>query len=169
ENTRPPGPMDRGVLCCQPWDRCHTMSAMTADSQRPRAVWSLEGSCSLPPEAYYPEEDNSSVAQTKETCNTCPVIRECRNYAILHEEWGIWGGMDEAERKVELAKQKDQLGPRAIREDWLEPHNLLSRKDRQDYEFLEAQWEPWSPGPPLSPEEYQLLSAPAADPFEGFL
>lgn len=126
----------------------------------------MEGSCSLPPEAYYPEEDTSSVAQDKQTCNTCPVIKECRNYSIIHEEWGIWGGLDEDERKKELAKQKDRLGPQAIREGWLEPHNLLKRKDREDYEFLEAPWQPWNPGPPLTESEYQRLMAPAPDPFE---
>lgn len=45
-------------------------------------------------------------------CETCPIIEECRTYAIDHEEnFGIWGGMTEAElrREVGSAKPKPKV------------------------------------------------------------
>ena len=31
-------------------------------------------------------------------CAKCPVLDQCRDYAIWHEEYGFWGGMSEGER-----------------------------------------------------------------------
>lgn len=35
----------------------------------------------------------------------CPVLEECRRYALDHEErYGVWGGMTEAEREVKFTR-----------------------------------------------------------------
>lgn len=33
-------------------------------------------------------------------CRSCPVVTECREYAIVHEPYGTWGGMTAEERDV---------------------------------------------------------------------
>lgn len=35
----------------------------------------------------------------KKTCTNCPVINQCKSYAIAHDEVGIWGGTSYGERK----------------------------------------------------------------------
>lgn len=38
------------------------------------------------------------VQQAKAICQTCPVIEECRTFAITtRQDFGIWGGLDEEE------------------------------------------------------------------------
>jgi WhiB family redox-sensing transcriptional regulator len=39
--------------------------------------------------------------QAKRICAQCPVRRDCLAYALrVHEELGIWGGLDPAERRA---------------------------------------------------------------------
>ena len=39
--------------------------------------------------------------QAKAVCAMCPVRKECLNYALrIHEPHGIWGGLNEAERRA---------------------------------------------------------------------
>lgn len=41
-----------------------------------------------------------TVKRAKAVCATCPVIDECLNFAIVHNErLGIWGGTHEKERR----------------------------------------------------------------------
>jgi WhiB family redox-sensing transcriptional regulator len=40
-------------------------------------------------------------AQAKRVCARCPVRDECLDYALrVHEELGIWGGLDAPERRA---------------------------------------------------------------------
>lgn len=49
------------------------------------------------------------ITDAKELCATCPVIAECRQYALdTREPYGIWGGLSEEERA-------DALGLRSLR------------------------------------------------------
>lgn len=53
------------------------------------------------------ETVNRQIEYAKTICNSCPVIKECRDY-ILEEglryenDFGIWGGMTPQERHQEL-------------------------------------------------------------------
>lgn len=39
-------------------------------------------------------------AQAKAVCQSCPVCRECLDYALaIREPHGIWGGLSESERR----------------------------------------------------------------------
>lgn len=42
-------------------------------------------------------------SRAKEICRTCPVKQPCLDYAVnIREPHGIWGGLNEAERKTLL-------------------------------------------------------------------
>jgi WhiB family transcriptional regulator, redox-sensing transcriptional regulator len=52
------------------------------------------------------EERLTREAAAKAICRTCPVLAECREYALLvREPHGIWGGLNEYERRQLLARQ----------------------------------------------------------------
>lgn len=44
---------------------------------------------------FFPLHGN---ARGKKFCVDCPVIKECRYYALAHNELGIWGGTSKSER-----------------------------------------------------------------------
>jgi hypothetical protein len=35
----------------------------------------------------------------------CPVSTDCLDHATTHDEWGIWGGLDQRERRL-LKRQR---------------------------------------------------------------
>lgn len=45
--------------------------------------------------------------QAKRICAECPIKSRCKNYAVTHNEKGIWGGLTEKERiqRQKVAKQ----------------------------------------------------------------
>jgi len=44
--------------------------------------------------------ERERVEKAKAICLSCPVIRECLNYAITNSCAGIWGGTTESERQM---------------------------------------------------------------------
>ena len=80
-------------------------------AQRVEEVWHLRAACRGPQAAvFYPpgtfERKADKVAResrAKEICRTCPVKQPCLDYAVnIREPHGIWGGLNEAERKTLL-------------------------------------------------------------------
>lgn len=54
------------------------------------------------------EEKDARETQAKAICVRCPVRAECLDYALrAREPHGIWGGMNEAERKA-LIRERDR-------------------------------------------------------------
>lgn len=56
------------------------------------------------PETWHPVGNTAAaIAQAEEAkavCRTCPVMEQCRQYALEHRiDEGIWGGLDERERR----------------------------------------------------------------------
>jgi WhiB family redox-sensing transcriptional regulator len=47
---------------------------------------------------YYVSTKPKQHAQLRRICLECPVVQECREYAISHELYGFWGGMTAMER-----------------------------------------------------------------------
>lgn len=42
----------------------------------------------------------AQAAVAKSVCQSCPVVDSCREWALtMGEDWGIWGGLDEIERR----------------------------------------------------------------------
>lgn len=79
----------------------------------PRAeewTWQSHGRCrDYPAAVFFPEQQRGerlrrTEAAAKRICQECPVIAECRKYALsVPEIYGIWGGLDETERAQVLA------------------------------------------------------------------
>lgn len=61
----------------------------------------------FPPPQFERKEDKLlREARAKEICLTCGVKKECLEYALsIREPHGIWGGLNEAERKQLLDKR----------------------------------------------------------------
>lgn len=70
----------------------------------PPGAWVAAASCaSADPELFFPDYSAGlgSGRAAKRVCNTCPVIDDCRAYA-MSADWlvGIWGGLTARERTL---------------------------------------------------------------------
>ena len=58
------------------------------------------------PELFYPitevgEAARRQIEAAKAVCQRCPLLQECRAGALArHEEFGVWGGLSEKERRA---------------------------------------------------------------------
>ena len=84
-------------------------------------VWQLKAACRGPHALVFfppshPERKEERLAReraAKEICHPCPVLQDCRDYAIrIREANGIWGGLNEAERK-QIIDRMDSGSPAA--------------------------------------------------------
>jgi WhiB family transcriptional regulator, redox-sensing transcriptional regulator len=78
------------------------------------ADWRRLAACKGPyAELFFPpalserkEDKVAREADAKQICRECPVIQDCLDYAVLIEEpHGIWGGLNEVERRMYAARQ----------------------------------------------------------------
>lgn len=69
--------------------------------------WKNKAKClGIDPDLFFPDRGISS-AEAKEICKTCEVAKECLNYALDNKErYGIWGGLNEKDRRVHLKERK---------------------------------------------------------------
>lgn len=83
-------------------------------AQRVEETWQLKAACRGPHAAvFFPpsqferkEEKVERERRAKEICTTCAVRGECLEYALaIREPHGIWGGLNEVERKQLLAQR----------------------------------------------------------------
>jgi WhiB family redox-sensing transcriptional regulator len=83
-------------------------------AQRVEETWQLRAACRGPHAAvFFPppqferkEEKLERERRAKEICTTCVVRTDCLEYAIaIREPHGIWGGLNEVERKQVLAQR----------------------------------------------------------------
>ena len=52
------------------------------------------------------EDRHEREAAAKAICRSCPVLTQCREYALMvREPHGIWGGLNEYERRQLLARR----------------------------------------------------------------
>jgi WhiB family redox-sensing transcriptional regulator len=57
------------------------------------------------------EEKEAREARAKAVCARCPVRSECLDYALrTREPHGIWGGLNEVERKALLREREREAG-----------------------------------------------------------
>jgi len=74
---------------------------------REKTQWSLQGACREKPyygSYFFPTSPHDPLIPTaKAICARCPVSQECAQYAWQNQEpHGIWGGIDEWERRRAL-------------------------------------------------------------------
>ncbi|MGI9080126.1 MAG: WhiB family transcriptional regulator [Acidimicrobiales bacterium] len=89
-------------------------------SQRVEELWQDKAACKGPqarvffPPAHLERKDEREGRETraKGICAVCPVRRPCLDYALeIREPHGIWGGLNELERKTLIAQR---LGPEGL-------------------------------------------------------
>lgn len=65
------------------------------------------------PDLFYEFPLNGAVTHEMRVaigmCYSCPLMHACREYAIQHEEWGIWGGLLPKVRENERRRRGIQL------------------------------------------------------------
>ena len=62
------------------------------------------------PNLFYSNKP-AEIKQAVEICNTCPVRVLCANYAVAeNEEYGVWGGLTEADRRQLRKKRSSRAG-----------------------------------------------------------
>jgi WhiB family redox-sensing transcriptional regulator len=64
--------------------------------------WRADARCkNMATDLFYPfGEDQSLIDSAKAVCRLCPVIMECREFALSRNEvYGIFGGLSEADRR----------------------------------------------------------------------
>ena len=75
-------------------------------------VWQLRAACRGPdatlffPPSHFERKDEKELRErrAKSICRNCSVQRECLEYALrIREPHGIWGGLNETERKMKLS------------------------------------------------------------------
>jgi WhiB family redox-sensing transcriptional regulator len=53
-----------------------------------------------PPTTERKKEKLARERRAKDICQSCPVLGECREYALqIREPHGVWGGLSENERR----------------------------------------------------------------------
>jgi WhiB family redox-sensing transcriptional regulator len=77
-------------------------------------LWQSRAACRGPQASvFFPpshferkEEKEARESRAKAICSTCPVRRPCLEYAVrIREPHGIWGGLNEMERKQLIGHQ----------------------------------------------------------------
>ena len=83
-------------------------------AERVMEAWQVRAACRGPQAViFYPpsnferkEERRRREAKAKDICRTCPVRADCLEYALMiREPHGIWGGLNEAERRAILVER----------------------------------------------------------------
>ena len=63
-----------------------------------------------PPHFERKHERIEREARAREICDSCPVSGDCLAYALeIREPHGVWGGLNEAERRVLLEERSPKL------------------------------------------------------------
>lgn len=94
--------------------------------------WLNDAICSqTDPEAFFPEKGGTARI-AKAVCAKCPVIEQCREYAIHDTSlMGVWGGTSEMERRAIRSE-------RGISNDLKHPdHDWVVALYRDGYEAVE--------------------------------
>ena len=70
--------------------------------------WRDKAACTGRQELFFEDHKSTTVRKAKSVCATCAVIDNCREYALVHTEFGVWGGMTANERRRLLRARRKQ-------------------------------------------------------------
>ena len=76
--------------------------------------WQFDGACrTVDSEVFFSPESERGLRRTeredraKQVCAGCPVVEQCRAFALqTREAYGVWGGMSAGERQRLLQQQR---------------------------------------------------------------
>jgi WhiB family redox-sensing transcriptional regulator len=83
-------------------------------AQTTEELWQIKAACRGPhaavffPPSSFERKDEKEERETraKAICRQCPVMKACLDYSLrIREPHGIWGGLNEVERKQLLARR----------------------------------------------------------------
>ena len=84
----------------------------TWDWQRRGACRGANSEMFFHPRAERGQAREQRIERAKQICRSCPVIVECRHHALtVFEPYGIWGGLDEGERRAAYAHRRRRQSP----------------------------------------------------------
>lgn len=75
----------------------------------PAEPWMVDAACQyVDPYLWHPSKgDSPSAKQARAICRGCPVVDQCREYAISRGEMhGVWGALMERERRGLIAQRR---------------------------------------------------------------
>jgi WhiB family transcriptional regulator, redox-sensing transcriptional regulator len=90
------------------------MYSITATSFARATSWAGRGACrGSDPELFFPITQSgpaiSQIAKARAICARCPVRAQCLEFAMdSGQDFGVWGGMSEGERRTLRRKQSRQ-------------------------------------------------------------
>jgi hypothetical protein len=85
------------------WDDSNTPAPGT---RRPDHRWQEDALCPQVGPTFFHPEPNQPADEAKRVCGACPVLLDCREYALAHPELrGIWGGLTTRQRTALRSKQ----------------------------------------------------------------
>ncbi len=94
--------------------------------------WKLDAKCrDMDVDIFFEkyENDIGLRASIDRMCAGCPVAKECLQWGISHEEWGIWGGI-----YLEAGQKSEEFNEHKTDEVWDELLVQLTHDTGQNYE-----------------------------------
>ena len=94
--------------------------------------WKLDAKCTdMDVDIFFEkyEDDIGLRASIDRMCAGCPVAKECLQWGISHEEWGIWGGI-----YLEAGQKSNEFNEHKTNEVWDELLVQLTHDTGQNYE-----------------------------------
>ena len=68
--------------------------------------WMIHGACvGDDRDLWFPDAGGSTRA-ARQICNGCSVKQQCLDYAVVYEDFGIWGGMSPEQRNRYRREQR---------------------------------------------------------------
>lgn len=97
----------------QPWPRAALLQSvfeLHASWGRDAACQTSAGTVFFGPNGFESKRDRGRrEAAAKAICARCPVVSDCRDYAMrTNEAFGVWGGLGEAERRILMQRSQTQ-------------------------------------------------------------
>lgn len=88
---------------------------------------------------FFPVSPNAATIQAaKEVCHGCPVIEDCKRFALERREpHGVWGGMSEYERRV-VGTQKEPRPQKILRTQRAEWDAAVAKYGNNDKAIAQA-------------------------------
>jgi WhiB family transcriptional regulator, redox-sensing transcriptional regulator len=86
------------------------------------SAWQTQAGCRRSEPAWFFATDTerasvraSREAKAKAVCLQCPVLQQCRAYALtVQEPWGIWGALTEDERRGIITGRQEATGRQLV-------------------------------------------------------